>query len=496
MSVKQSKFQVTGDKRWAGLTTKSHIAKVFGQQPQMVSSVTHRMLSASGVKNLDTTLSALPTKYVDDDEDFTWKLVGASERNIPLVECRENGAVVTSGNVGVGGTEFELVFPELYFSDVNVIVGEKNELYQFRIMADPEQEGTNYVHRVTLMGAATNGVPFAEVSPGKRFSKDFSPVETTLSIKGGDISFSTPIEMRNEFTTLRMEHKVPGNLLGHRVGTTVVGLDANGNKKELNIWMQHVEWKFDLEFSKEKARALMFARSNRGENGEYNDFGKSGHVITQGSGVREQMEVSNTTVYNADQFSITLLESILYDISEGKLDFNDRTFVVKTGERGMAQAHKAIMTQASGWQALTNSNPATYQRTSSMYNSNSFKAGFQFTEWLAPNGLHIIFEADPMYDDKVRNKILHPAGGVAESYRYDILYVGNSEEPNIQKVMVKGTSDYHGYVSGFRNPFTGEVNNTHMGTMEDSATYTRYTSIGAIVFDPSKTVSLIPSILL
>jgi hypothetical protein len=62
--------------------------------------------------------------------------------------------------------------------------------------------------------------------------------------------------------------------------------------------------------------------------------------------------------------------------------------------------------------------------------------------------------------------------------------------------MIKADSDFHGYSAGFRNPFTGERNNTNMGTMEDSATYTRYSQLGAVVFDPSKTVSLIPSILL
>lgn len=237
----------------------------------------------------------------------------------------------------------------------------------------------------------------------------------------------------------------------------------------------------------------MFARSNRDSNGQYNDFGKSGHVVRQGSGIREQMEVSNTTVYNT--FSITLLESILYDLSEAKLDMNDRTFLVRTGERGIIAVHKAINSEVSGWTSLTDSNPATYERTSSPFHANAFKAGYQFTEWLAPNGVHVIFEVDPMYDDKVRNKVLHPLGGVAESYRYDILYVGNADEPNIQKVMLKGSPEIHGYSAGFRNPFTGEINNMHMGTMEDSATYTRYCQIGAVVFDPSKTVSLIPSLL-
>ncbi len=494
MAVKLSPFQMTAAKSFAGLTTKNHLGAMFAQNPQMLSSVYTKMLGASGINNIDTMLNGIPTKLVDTDDDFTWKLVGSTERNIPLVEARFEGATVTlsTTNVGAGGIEFELVFGERYFSDVNVIVGEKNEVYQLRIMDEPLAEGTNYVYRVTLMGAGSTGMPGTELLANKRFSKDFSPVEDTMSIKGGDITFSSPIEMRNEFTTLRMEHKVPGNLMGVRVKGKIAGIDGNGNVKQVETWMQEVEWRFEQEWSREKARALMFARSNRDSNGQYHDIGKSGFVLKQGAGIREQMEVSNTHFYNA--FSLALVESILSDLSEGRLDMGDRKFVLKTGERGAIQFHKAVMAEASGWTNLTTSNPATFSKTGSPLHSNAFKAGFQFTEWMSPNGLHLVLEVDAMYDDKVRNKVMHPNGGVAESYRYDILYMGSKEEPNIQKVMVKGKEDMRGYSQGFRNPFTGEVN-TMMTTMEDSATYTRYGQMGAVVIDPSRTVSLIPTIL-
>jgi hypothetical protein len=492
--AKLSPFQMTQAKSHAGLTTKNHLGAMYAQKPQMLTNVVNKMLSASGVANIDTFLNSLPVKYVDSDDDFTWKLVGSSERNIPLVEARVNGTPVgTSGNVGQSGGEIELVFGERYFSDVNVLVGEKNEIYQFRVMDEPDAEGTNYVYRVTLMGPAVNGVPAEELQSGKRFSKDFSPVEDTMSIKGGDIVFASPIEMRNEFTTIRMEHKVPGNMLGRRTSTTIAGLDANGNVKETTVWMQEVEWRFEQAFSREKARALMFSRSNRDENGSYHDVGKSGFVIKQGAGIREQMEVSNTTYYN--KFSLDALVSQLQDLSEGKLDFGNRTFIVRTGERGAIQFHKQVNLDISGWTSLSQNNPGVYQSTSSPLHSNAFKAGFQFTEWLAPNGIKVLLEIDPMYDDKVRNKILHPDGGVAESYRYAILYVGTSEEPNIQKVLIKGQEEFRGYSSGFRNPFTGQINNQFMGTMEDSATYTRYATFGVAVIDPSRTISMIPDIL-
>ena len=492
MGAKLSGFQMVAPKSHAGLTTKNHLAAMFSQSPQLLQTAITKMLGASNVNNIDTMLSGLAVRYVDTDDDFTWKLVGATERNIPLVEARVGGTAVTSGNVGANGQEVELVFGEKYFSDVNVLVGEKNEVYQFRVIDEPIAEGTNYVYRTILMGNDSTGVPYTELATGKRFSKDFSPVEDTMSIKGGDITFNSPIEMRNEFSTIRMEHKVPGNMLGRRVAGKIAGLDKNGNVKQVDTWMQEVDWRFEMEFSREKARLAMFSRSNKDENGQYHDVGKSGFVIKQGAGIREQMEVSNTTYYNA--FSLDLVVSILSDLSEGRLDMSDRAFVMKTGERGAIQFHKAVMAEASGWTALTTANPATYSRTTSPLNKNAFSAGFQFTEWIAPNGIVLRLEIDPMYDDKVRNKIKHPSGGVAESYRYDILYIGTADDPNIQKVEIKNEPELRGYTHGFRNPFTGE-RNTIMTTMEDSATYSKYAQFGIAVIDASKTISLIPSIL-
>lgn len=61
------------------------------------------------------------------------------------------------------------------------------------------------------------------------------------------------------------------------------------------------------------------------------NFGDSGEVIRMGSGLFEQMEVANTTYYNT--FSLKLLEDALYELSASKLDFGDRYFVIKTGNK-------------------------------------------------------------------------------------------------------------------------------------------------------------------
>ena len=482
---------------YAGLVTANQLGLLFGNKPQVLSNSINKFLAGSGVNNLATVLERAPMETLEDDEDYTWKLKGHDEKNVPLMYAYTgtDAGPITTGNHGKGGEDLFLVFQEKVFSDVNVIVGEKNEIYQFRVVSPGEEKDEGGWHfKCQLMGASKlTGVPGEELAPGKRFSKDFSPVEDTMSLKGGDVTFNSPIDMRNGFTTLRMEHKAPGNMLNRKVEGTLVGTDADGNTKEFTVWMLHAEWAFDIQWAREKSRAYMFARSNRDENGEYSDLGKSGFYIKQGAGIREQMEVSN--VIFSDDITIDLLESVTVDMIEGREDTESiAMFMIRTGRRGASAISKAASDKASGWFNLSAQNPALYSKSDSGLHQNSLKGGYQFTEWLLPNNIVLKVEVDSMYDDKVRNKILHPLGGVAESRRLDIFYLGDGDQSNIVRLGTK-MGDIRGYLSGFRNAWTGEINNMHQGTMEDSATYTRYTSLGAALIDSSRTATILPTMM-
>jgi len=502
MAASLGKFQVYDAKSWSGLTTKNHLGSIYKLAPQKASNIVTKLLAYNYAPTLDTMLAKFPVKEFDTDDEFTWDLIGSLERNYPLVEARAGGFQGTTitgsdNNVGAGGQSMYLIFAEKAFHDVNVIVGEKNEIYPLRVLKDPIELDGNYAYEVELMGGVINGMPGSELVAGKRFSKDFSPVEDTLSIKGGDINFTSPIALRNEFSMIRMQHTAPGNMKKRALVLPFEYVDPKDNKtKQSSTWMEHVEWRFEYEFSMEKSRLLMFARTNRDEKGDYYNIGKSGHVIKMGSGIREQMEVSNTEYYN--EFSIRKLTNMLTELSEGKLSMDERHFVLRTGERGAVQFHEAVKVETSGWLASGFDNTGTnaLYKTTSVLNQNSYGAGFQFVEWLAPNGIKVTLEVDPFYDDKVRNKILHPKGGVAESYRYDILDIGTIDgEPNIQKAMVKGAEDIRKWEYGLRNPFPSSPDFAIMSNAVDGSTYHRACVAGAIVRDPSRTASLIPSIL-
>lgn len=484
---------------WKGLTKNNHISAIYGDKPQLATSVMVRLMESNYGKSLESYLAKFPTKYFEEDADFVWQLIGSSRKNIPLYEARDlSGNVITVSDMAGANTEpFYLVFQEDWFADGNVVVGEKNEIYPLRILGDPRIEGTLYIYKVELMGGVTSGMPGEELLMGKRFSDDYSPVEKEMSRKVGDVRFSAPISMRNEFSRIRIQHKAPGSMLNKKVAAGIpVKDDKTGKVKVLNYWMHHVDWAIEEQFANDKNYCIIYGRSNRTSTGEYKNFGKSGNVLQTGAGIREQMEYANTHYYN--EFSIRLIEDALFELSTGVLDFKNRVFVLETGERGAAAFSKAVLDTVSGWQAFSylrgGNHPGVISSTSSELHSNALSAGFQFVEYKAPNGVVVKVNVNPMYDDPVRNKLDHPDGGKAESYRYDIYYIGNPDEPNIQLAKIRGDEDIRGIQRGLRDPFTGRKGGD-MAYDEDSAVIHRYAALGALVLDPNRTMSLIPSIL-
>lgn len=502
MAGKLSKFQTVGFQSWKGLSKENHLGSIFQLAPQKATNLMVQLLAFHRGKTLDTLLNQFPTKEFEDDNEYTWDVIGSSRRNIPLVEARdEDGTVVTaeSGNVGVGTTPFYLVFAEDWFGDGEVIVGNLNQVYPFRILGDARMEGTNAVYKVELMGANTTGCPAERLLAGEKFSIDFAPVEKELSRKVGAVRYNSPVSMRNEWTTIRIFNKVPGSMLNKKlaVGIPITKTNENGklSKSVATMWIHNVDYETEVQFSEYKNNALAFGTSNRNANGEYMNFGKSGVAIKTGAGLFEQIEVANTIYYNT--FSLKLLEDALYELSASKLGFADRYFLIKTGERGAIQFHKEVLKTVSGWTqfVLDNNSIGVVQKTQSNLHSNSLSAGFQFVEYKAPNGVRVKIDVDPFYDDPVRNKILHPMGGVAMSYRMDIMDIGTMDQPNIFKCAIKGQSEFRGYEWGLRNPFTGQMGNPYMSYDEDSATIHRMATLGICVLDPTRTISLIPAIL-
>src|SRR3990167_2285111 len=472
---------------FSGLVTKNHLAQLYMIEPQWASKLAMRIHEVNYGTDLDSFLERFDPLYMDTDDDFRWLLIGSEGKNVPLVEARIDGtAIVASDRAGENNTQFELVFPEAYFSETNLIVGEQNELYPILIKEGPFPEGNNWMYKCELLsGDNTLFVPFEELAAGKRFSKEWSPVEQTLSTKGGTPNYTSPFEMRNAFTMIRMEDMRPGNMISRPVA---VSFRSNDGKVH-STWMQYADFQLDKQFREMKSRLLMYATSNKASDGTYKQKGKSGYEIQQGAGIKQQMEASNVAFYNT--FDIRWLTQILLDLSIGKLGEGERRFVLRTGERGMVQFHEALSDYASLYTPLQDQN-----RVQS-FGTNGLRFKGQFMEYMGPQGIVVTLMHDPMKDDLIRNKIMHPDGGPAESYVYDILDMGKNKDgnSNVRKVYVKNSNDIMGFEPGLRNPFTSDLKMNVMSSSVDGYKTHRASMCGAIVYDPTRTATVKPSIL-
>lgn len=501
--MKLNRWQVSEIKSWNGplFDPQATLKALYRQSPEKIRKSMVKLNAIYGGRGLEDQLESLGVKYVDSLNDFYYEIIASSRRNVQLIEARVNGVVVTASdiNVGTGGVVIELVFGENYFFNGEIIVGEKNEKYPVRVLKEPNPEGDNVVYTVETWGLP-NGIPGSELVAGKKWSKEYAPVERGLSRAVGGINRPGTARVRGMLSTIRIDHKVAGDIDDYAVLMGFPVLDRDGNEKVMNVLSSYEDWLVEQEFSEYKNKAIAFGTTNVDETGESKNYGISGRMLQHGQGLRQQMDQTNVIFYN--QFSIDLLESILIQLSYNKLGLNDREFVINTGQGGASLFHKAVldMVTGSGWLVLSNNNPAIINKVQSNLHDNSFTTGFQFTQYQAPNGIKVRINVMDMYDDPVRNKILMPGTQQpAESFRMDIMYMGTSSDPNVQKLMYSKFQKYggelKGYGAGFRNPFTGEMNNANMMTDEDSATITKFTHLGVVMYDTERSASLIPNVL-
>lgn len=233
------KFQTMEFSSWKGLTKDNHLGAIFRAAPQKASNLMVQLLAHKRGRTLDTLLSQFPTREFETTDEYTWDVIGSTRQNIPLIEARdEDGNVVTieSGNVGAGTAPFQLVFPKDWFAKGEYIVGNLNEIYQFRVLDDARMEGTNAVYTVELAGGNEDGVPAERLLAGEQFSVEAAFAEAEMSREMGDVRFASPVSMRNEFSHIRIKHKVPGNKLNRKlaVGVPII---VDNKPSTSNMWI-------------------------------------------------------------------------------------------------------------------------------------------------------------------------------------------------------------------------------------------------------------------
>lgn len=497
MSVGRNAFpniRVEG-KDWSGLTTRNHLGALFGEQPELISNYISRLEYLDLGEDLLSYLEQFPVHTVEDGEkEFEWLLQGAEEKNIPLVKITDlsGNTYADSDEVGKYHSRFLMWFPEKYFFKQHVIVGQDPDTYKVLLRSEGEQRGTYFVYEGELLtGDPELSLPVEERTPGSRWSIEYSLAEQTLSKDGSDISFSSPFRMGNRLSFIRKKHLVPGNMINAKENNPVVFGTPGKNGKPFTTWLNRLDWELRRQTRREKARLLMFGKSNRQSDGSYANIGDSGYEIKAGMGLREQISPSNILYYN--KFNIETMVDYCLSLSVGKLPQDSRRFVIGTGEHGLKVISRAI-------EKYAGANALQYNRLDGL------KAGSkgeyrrtQFVKLADINGITLEFMHIPQYDDTVRNKVLHPDGGVAESHRMTIMDFGTADgKPNIQLVRGKGCDEIFAYLPGLRDPYSpsgaGRTNPKMIASSVDGYEIHVADWLGIMVRNPMRMGEWIPNV--
>lgn len=489
-----SPLQEYEPKDWAGLTTKNHLGALFQVQPQETSQLVSLLYKSNRGTNFATFLNQFATLTLPTDDDFRWRLQGSSKKNVPLVGAAIGGTAIASTDVaGKNGARFTLTFPEQYFSDTNLIVGEKLSTYPIRICGIPVPNGPNWDYDCELFtGDPDLFIPYAELVAGKRFSKEWSIVEKTLSIKGGTPTYTSPFSMKNTFSMIRMQDTRPGNMIGRPVAFAWRAIDSDGKEQTMKTWTDYADWEFEQQFQDMKDKLINFATTNRTSTGQFLQTGLSGFKIEQGAGLEEQIESGNVLYYNDFDIDIEWLSEAIMDLTDDTTGgYGDtRSVVMRTGKWGAYNFHKSIKNYSMLYQPLRTEHSIYKTGKGWGYREN-------FVEYAGPDGTTLSVMVDSAFDDRERNKIMHPSGkGVAQSYVYQILNVGRvGGEDNIKIVNQKGLEDFMGFIPGLRDPFQVQGPTRMMASPEDGYTIHRAFTGGVMVKDPTRCATIKPSVL-
>ncbi len=493
-------FQLRDATTWNGLTRETHLVNAFGDEPQYLDKVIRNIFNVNWGVSFDEYLNQFDTKYVDEDKMYRWKLQGRDERNIPLLAVweDEDGATALGTNnprPGINNTRFYMDFPEDYFSVTSVITGEKPDMYHLRVMSEPVQVSANrYRYEVQLVtGDSEFFVPLTELEAGTRWSLDYGLVERYLSKDGLDISFASPFTMQNRASMFRLKHIVPGEMINQGKNKPLVFGFKGEDGVTRTAWLSALEYEWWKQYKRVKNRMVFYGKSTLSEDGVSNMLGTSGNVIEAGMGIREQISPSSKHYF--DTLTWETLVNTLLELSIGKDPMDQRHFVIGTGTYGLQYLHDMIATYlgANDYQWLGDQTGRAF----SWDGDNLHLKTGQFKGFATISGLKVSFMHIDHYDDNIRNKLRHPNGGPAESYRMTIMNMGSKSEPNIHKIRIKGDDPVYGISPGLRDPFNkGGVGRPKiMATDIDGYVMNCMDKEGAVVIDPSSVLEFIPSIL-
>ena len=237
------------------------------------------------------------------------------------------------GNLGQGGSTFEIQFPDKHFIFPYVLVNSAGELA--RIMKEPEPvAGTNnWKYTLQLVNPATSATLSSGFTVGDLWAQLYAPVGVDFS-RGNASNWQSPSLVRNKIGTVRKSYHMSGHARDYVVE---FGLPTKGGATT-KLWMDYEEYQHMLNFKEECEMFYWYGQKTYNADGHTYMKDENGQPVIVGPGLLEQ-------IVNKDTYSTlteTKIKNIIGDLFYGMTDANQKQVTLYTGTGGMREFDEAL----------------------------------------------------------------------------------------------------------------------------------------------------------
>ena len=433
----------------SGMTESDHLSQAYLTEPERMDAV---LAYAFGTQN-ETVLSMLTggignTRFVSNRE-YTWDLHGQTERAVVVT------GPMQSGNAGLNAMPFGWKMEEGIFEVSDNLVSDDGTMCRVSAVSF---NGIDYIYTAVLTDPDPKKfINASQLLAGARFSKDFSTVEE-FSDKGGGTNFVAPMTLKNQLTTLRKHYAVSRSAATDVMVIELFSEDGQSTK----LWTKLAEWTALAQWYKEIDRSFIYTIYNKDPQGVVRLQGKNQRPVYHGAGIRQQISPGNKFYYA--KLTYDAIDEFLLDLSYNADRWGGNyNFIALTGKMGVREFNRAVIARQNEL-GVTITNSGTF--ITGTGDSLTLTGHFKKVEFL--NGVSLTVKEFSPYDDKVRNRTLHPVSKKPiESYRFTLLNFGTVKgKANIRKVAKKNSENAMWHVCGSTTPYGDVAKN--IGTMRSS----------------------------
>ena len=443
-----SKLQVKKTTDFSGLHEMNHLAKAFALKPDVIGSVMAYSFGVQDKSVLEFLTGGLNNKVTltPGQMEYEWDLHMQSDR---AIECIADSPQATSATPGIGRSTVEIYLAERWFDSTDLLLADDTRS-KLLVVGEPYQSGNAWVYTCEINGSdMTKWIDPELIKKGAKFTKEYSVVGE-YSDKGGGSGYSTPIKLRNQITTIRKTYKVTGHAAQAVMTIEIPTIDG---KKSSKMWAKLAEWNEMAKWYTEMDKLYMYGEYNKTSDGQILQTDTNGYPITQGAGLRDQIAPANKRYYT--KLTYALLYDFLLELSFNANQYGgNANFIGLTGLMGMKQVDDMAKTEASA-NNFTVTNSGTFITGSG--SSLTLDGHYSTIKFISE--LSVTFKRFPLYDDKVRNREVHPVSGhPLESYRITFLDFGTDKDgnTNIDKVVAgNGRDMLYWHTAGSTSPYSG-----------------------------------------